>query len=130
MQETKTLLRKERLKEKPGKQDFHYDLEKIFEPVTAKQRKVRKTRNNYPKSNYKPLASKPKGLYKHYVILLRQQNRQSKIRQEQYKNVAIFWIKNYKNQLENEYKIMMKLQIVLFSFLRVLVIPTKLILVL
>ena len=37
MQETKTLLRKERLKEKPGKQDFHYDLEKIFEPVTAKQ---------------------------------------------------------------------------------------------
>ena len=128
MQETKTLLRKERLKEKPGKQDFHYDLEKIFEPVTAKQ--AEGTENNYPKSNYKPLASKPKGLYKHYVILLRQQNRQSKIRQEQYKKVAIFWIKIYKNQLENEYKIMMKLQIVLFSFLRVLVIPTKLILVL
>ena len=36
LQETKSLLRKERLKEKLVKQDFHYDLEKVFEPVTAK----------------------------------------------------------------------------------------------
>ena len=37
MQGTKSLLHKERLKEKPGKQDFHYDMEEVFEPVTTKQ---------------------------------------------------------------------------------------------
>ena len=37
LQETKSFLRKERLKEKLGKQDFHYDLEEVFEPVTTKQ---------------------------------------------------------------------------------------------
>ena len=37
LQETKSLLHKERLKEKLGKQDFHYDLEEVFEPVTTKQ---------------------------------------------------------------------------------------------
>ena len=65
LQETKSLLRKERLKEKLGKQDFHYDLEEVFEPVTTKQ-------GNQMKNNYKPLTNKPKGLH-----------RQLKIRQEQ-----------------------------------------------
>ena len=37
LQETKSLLRKERLKKKLGKQDFHYDPEEVFEPVTTKQ---------------------------------------------------------------------------------------------
>ena len=37
MPETKPSLRKERLKEKLGKQDFHYDMEEVFEPVTARQ---------------------------------------------------------------------------------------------
>ena len=37
LQETKSLLRTERLKEKLGKQDFHYDIEEVFEPVTARQ---------------------------------------------------------------------------------------------
>ena len=37
LQETKSLVRKERLKEKLGKQDFHYNLEEVFEPVTTKQ---------------------------------------------------------------------------------------------
>ena len=37
LQETKSLVRKERLKEKLGKQDFHYDLEEVFESVTTKQ---------------------------------------------------------------------------------------------
>ena len=36
LQETKSLVHKERLKEKLGKQDFHYDLEEVFEPVTTK----------------------------------------------------------------------------------------------
>ena len=37
LQETKSSVRKERLKEKLGEQDFHYDLEEVFEPVTTKQ---------------------------------------------------------------------------------------------
>ena len=37
LQETKSSVRKESLKEKLGKQDFHYDLEEVFEPVTKKQ---------------------------------------------------------------------------------------------
>ena len=38
LQETKSLLHKERLKEKLGKQDFHYDMEEVFEPVTENQK--------------------------------------------------------------------------------------------
>ena len=37
LQETKSLLHKERIKEKLGKQKFHYDMVKVFEPVTTKQ---------------------------------------------------------------------------------------------
>ena len=39
LQETKALLKAERLKEKLGKQDFHYDMEEVFEPVTENQKK-------------------------------------------------------------------------------------------
>ena len=38
LQETEFLLHKERLKEKLGKQDFHYDMEEVFEPVTENQK--------------------------------------------------------------------------------------------
>ena len=37
LQKTKSLLHKERLKEKLGKQDFHYSIGEAFEPGTAKQ---------------------------------------------------------------------------------------------
>ena len=39
MQETKSLLKAERLKKKLGKQDFHYDMKEVFEPVTENQKK-------------------------------------------------------------------------------------------
>ena len=39
LQESKSLLKAERLKEKLGKQDFHYDMEEVFEPVTENQKK-------------------------------------------------------------------------------------------
>ena len=39
LQETKSLLHKERLKQLLGKQDFHYDMEEVFEPVTENQKK-------------------------------------------------------------------------------------------
>ena len=35
--EIRSSLRQGRLKEKPGKQNFHYDMEEVFVPVTAKQ---------------------------------------------------------------------------------------------
>ena len=38
MQETKSSLKAERLKEKLGKQDFHYDMEEVFEPVTENRK--------------------------------------------------------------------------------------------
>ena len=41
LQETKSSLKAERLKEKLGKQDFHYDMEEVFEPVTENQKKSR-----------------------------------------------------------------------------------------
>ena len=37
LQESKSLLKAEILKEKLGKQDFRYDMEEVIEPVTAKQ---------------------------------------------------------------------------------------------
>ena len=39
MQETKSSLKAERLKQLVGKQDFHYDMEEVFEPVTENQKK-------------------------------------------------------------------------------------------
>ena len=38
LQKTKSSLKAERLKEKLGKQDFHYDMEEVFEPVTENQK--------------------------------------------------------------------------------------------
>ena len=37
LQESKSSLKPERLKEKLGKQDFHYDMEEVFEPVAKNQ---------------------------------------------------------------------------------------------
>ena len=72
LQETKSSLKAERLKEKLGKQDFHYDMEEIFEPVTKNQKQNQTKQQELLKSKYK-----------HYVILLKLQHKQSKIRQEQ-----------------------------------------------
>ena len=45
LKETQLLLKQERLKEKLGKQDFHYDIEEVFEPVTNNQKKELKAIN-------------------------------------------------------------------------------------
>ena len=42
LQETQSSLKAERLKEKLGKQDFHYNMEEVFEPVTENQKKKSK----------------------------------------------------------------------------------------
>ena len=41
LQESKSLIKAERLKQLLGKQDFHYDMEEVFEPVTENQKKVK-----------------------------------------------------------------------------------------
>ena len=38
LQDTKSLLKAERLKEKLGKQGFHFDIKELFEPVTENQK--------------------------------------------------------------------------------------------
>ena len=82
LQETKSLLHKERLKEKLGKQDFHYEMEEVFEPVTAKQAEA--TENQKQLSGNQIQASERiltinqpyKPLTNNYMILLKQQDRQ------------------------------------------------------
>ena len=95
LQDKKSFLRKKRLKEELGKQDFHYDMEEVFEPVTARQEEdppIRlKLRKLLLKSNYR-----------HYVIL-----------HWLFKKVAT----HCKNQIKKEYKSMMKLRIAIFKFL-------------
>ena len=39
LQESKSLIKAERLKQLLGKQDFQYDMEEVFEPVTENQKK-------------------------------------------------------------------------------------------
>ena len=41
MHESKSLIKAERLKQLLGKQDFHYDMEEVFEPVTENQKKAK-----------------------------------------------------------------------------------------
>ena len=65
LQETKSLLHKERLKEKLGKQDFHYEWTKFLNLLLQSRRKLLKTRNNYLKSKFKHL----KGNYKLLMML-------------------------------------------------------------
>ena len=38
LQQTRSLIKAERLKQLLGKQDFHYDMEEVFEPVTENQK--------------------------------------------------------------------------------------------
>ena len=42
LQESKSLIKAKRLKENLGKEDFYYDMEEVFEPVTAKQAEATK----------------------------------------------------------------------------------------
>ena len=43
LQETKSLIETERRKENLGRQDFHYYMEEVFEPVTESQKQMKKS---------------------------------------------------------------------------------------
>ena len=77
--DTRSSIHKQILKEKLGKQDFHYDTKKFLNPLPKTRNKTKQNKKNFPKSKCK-----------RYVILLKQQHKQSKIRQEQYNTVVIF----------------------------------------
>ena len=124
LQETKSLLHKERLKEKLGKQDFHYDM-KFLNLLLQNRRKLLKTRNNYLKSKFRQLQAINQQLHDSSQTtrqaIAELSKNQTRAIKEEYKKVIIIYKKTY--------NIIMKLQIVITSFLRVLLIPTKLILV-
>ena len=82
-------MKAERLRNKPGKQDFHYDMEENFEPVTENQ--------NQNQTKQQELSEKQIQVLRSYVNLLKLQNKQSEIRQEQYNTAVLFWMKTYKN---------------------------------
>ena len=50
LQESKYLIKAERLKQLLGKQDFHYDMEEVFEPVTVMQLEVTKNQKQFEKT--------------------------------------------------------------------------------
>ena len=124
LQETKSLLHKERLKEKLGKQDLHYDM-KFLKLLLQNRRKLLKTRNNYLKSKFRQLQAINQQLHDSSQTtrqaIAELSKNQTRAIKEEYKKVIIIYKKTY--------NIIMKLQIVITSFLRVLLIPTKLILV-
>ena len=55
MQESKSLIKAERLKQLLGKQDFHYDMEEVFEPVTVKQAEATKNQKQLPEKQIQAL---------------------------------------------------------------------------
>ena len=115
LQETKSLLHKERLKEKLGKQDFHYDMEEFFEPVTENQK-----RNN----------SKQQELSEKHIEALRDST-QTTTQAIQDQTRAIQESNNtMQKSIEEGIQEYDELLTVIISYLRILLIPTKLILVL
>ena len=114
-------MKAERLKEKLGKQDFHYDMEEVFEPVTAKQveatenhtKQIQELRDS-TQTTTGAIGQQTQGFVQAIQVKL-----------EQYENRVTLWINKYKNLIKN----MMKLLTVIFNLLLILLIPTKLILV-
>ena len=76
MQKSKSLLKAERLKEKLGKQDFHYDMEEDFEPVTVKQAETTKIQNHLSEKQLQAIGQQTQTI-------------ENQTRQEQYNNPAI-----------------------------------------
>ena len=123
LQETKSSLKAERLKEKLGKQDFHYDLEEVFEPVTTKQVEATENQKQLSEKQIQALHDSTRAASQTTVQAIK--NQTQSIRES-----SNALNKNLQKSLKKEYKNMMKLRIVIISFLRVLLLPIKLILVL
>ena len=55
LQESKSLIKAERLKQFQEKQDFHYDMEEVFEPVTVKQAEATKNLKQFSEKQIQAL---------------------------------------------------------------------------
>ena len=121
LQESKSLLKAGRLKEKLGYQDLHYDMEEIFEPVTENQKQSQNQTKLEPEKQLQALRDCSQTT----TLAIGQQTqclyKQYKTKLEQYKNRVMLWIKSIK-----EYD---KITTVIINLLQILLIPTKLILV-
>ena len=115
MQESKSLLKAGRLKEKLGKQDFHYDTEEVFEPVTVKQAEATKNQKQLSGKQLQALRDSSE------TTVQAIENQAQAIRESS--NI----IKVYKTLSKGEYKNMMKLLTVKFGLSQILLIETKLI---
>ena len=62
MQESKSSLTAERLKEKLGMQDFHYDMEEVFEPVTVKQAEATKNQKHISQKQLQASGQQPQAV--------------------------------------------------------------------
>ena len=118
LQESKSLIKAERLKEKLGKQDFHYDMEEVFEPVTENQKKSQNQTKLESEKQIQALGDSTQ-------TTTQAIQDQTRAIQESSNTLK----KNYINQLKKEYKNMIKLQIVIIKLLQILLTQTKLILV-
>ena len=66
LQETKSLLRKERIKEKLGKHDFHYDMEEVFEHVTENQKQNISKQQELPEKQIQALRDSTREASQNY----------------------------------------------------------------
>ena len=107
LQETISLLHKKRLKEKLGKQDFHYDMEEVFEPVTTKQAEA--TENQKQLSEKQIQASERQLQALNQQLLDSSQTTRQAIENQTRANKE--GIQESNNNLQKTYNIIMKLQI-------------------
>ena len=108
LQETKFSSKAERLKQKLGKQDFHYDMEEVFEPVTENQKQN--------KTKQQELSGKQ-------IQALRDSTQTTT---QAIQHSSAFLNENLQKPIKKK---RMKLRIAIIKILRVLLILTKLILV-
>ena len=113
MQESKSLIKAERLKEKLEKQDFHYVMEEVFEPVTVKRAEATKKQKQLSERQIQAIGQQTQTI-----------ENQTRAIQQSSDNLNEI----YKSQSNKEYKIMMKRLNVLFNLLQILLVQTKLIL--
>ena len=126
LQETKSLLHKERIKEKLGKQDFHYDMEEVFEPVTENQQQVSERQLQAIGQQTQAIDQQTQAIGQQAQVIDQQSQEVSQAVSQQLRNR----VKIRQELLKKEYERITKLQIAITNFLRVLLIPTKLITVL
>ena len=74
LQESKSLLKAERLKEKLGKQDFHYDMKEVFKPVTVKHAEATKNQKQLSEWQLQAIGQQTQGFVQEYDEITNRNN--------------------------------------------------------